>query len=111
MRIARYGGAIGHIRRLAITSEDTAQTTLPWFPAISRRKDPRFEWYARRYGQRCWELDALSPAFSVPALRRRLPGRIDMEAWGRAEVVERAELDSPVTVLTAWPGISRQASQ
>jgi len=66
-RIARYGGAI-EVRRLAITDCDTRDAELSWFSADEKRKDPRYAWFVKHYGHRCWELDAMSPV----VLRQRL---------------------------------------
>ena len=47
------------VRRIALTREQT--------PACRRSlrrirsKDPRFRWFVRNYGDRCWELDAMDP--------------------------------------------------
>jgi hypothetical protein len=59
-RLERYGGLID-ITRVALTVDD-ATPTLPSFPASDKTKDPRYKWFVERYGQTCWELDALNPA-------------------------------------------------
>jgi len=43
-------------------------------------------------------------------VERAILERIDPEAWHRADAAERAECESLHTILNAWPGISRQAS-
>jgi hypothetical protein len=88
-RLNRYRGDV-IIRRLALEQGDCTDA-LPWFPVESKIRDARFGWYWRRYGSRCWELDALSPVL----LRQR---------------VEKAERESLIAILSGWPGISRQAS-
>ena len=63
---------------------------LPSFPASDKKKDPRYKWFVRNYGNRCWELDAMDPndlracveqadrgadrARGVETLRPRQPG-------------------------------------
>ena len=37
--------------------------------------------------------------------------RFNHGAWNRAEVVERFEREALLTILSAWPGISRQAQK
>ena len=58
-RLRRYGGDHVELRRIALLKEDVAG--LPSFPASAKRRDPRYEWFRRRSGDRCWELDAMDP--------------------------------------------------
>jgi hypothetical protein len=108
-RLAEYDGNVDVIR-LALTEEDTGGT-LPWFPASAKRKDPRHAWFVKRYGQRCWELDAMNPVVLRDRVEQAILARLDHAAWARAENVERAERDSLTSILNRWPGISRQASK
>jgi hypothetical protein len=100
-RIKTYGGVIDLVR-IALTDEDT-RGELPFFATDSKRRDPRFGWYASRYGARCWELDALSPVTLRGRLEQAIGQRLDHQAWARAEVAERAECESLAAVLSAWP--------
>jgi len=108
-RLSAYGGNV-QIIRLALSKIDTYVGNLPSFLAITKQKDPRYNWYVKRYGRDCWELDALSPV----VLRQRVEGaireRLDHDAWQRAEVVEAAEKESLTDILSRWPGISGQAT-
>jgi hypothetical protein len=101
-RLRAYGGNVRLIR-LALTASDT-RGDLPSFPAKSKRRDPRFRWFVDRYGSRCWELDALSPVVLRERLEQAILTRIHRAAWERAEVTERAECESLVTILNSWPG-------
>ncbi len=72
-RLDRYGGT-AEIRRLAIDESDASEDSgLPDFDADTKIGDARYEWFVRRYGRRCVELDALSP----PVLRKRLHDAIE----------------------------------
>jgi hypothetical protein len=108
-RLKDYGGVVDLIR-LALTEEDT-RSGLPWFATETKRQDPRFSWYWRRHGSRCWELDALSPVVLRERVEQAIVERLDLAAWKRAEVVEHAERDSLTSILNAWPDISGQASE
>jgi len=107
-RLRKYGGNV-EVIRLALDSFD--RVGLPWFSAKEKKRDPRYKWFVEWYGDRCWELDAMSPV----ALRKRVDdaihGRLDLVAWGRADNAERAETESLSTILARWPAISRQASK
>jgi hypothetical protein len=50
------------LRRLAILEPEARDLQLPSFPASDKRHDSRYQWFVDRYGDTCWELDALSPA-------------------------------------------------
>jgi hypothetical protein len=99
-RLERYDGNI-EIRRIALDRADTA--TLPGFDLSDKRSDARHDWYARNYGARCWELDAMSP----PDLRRRVGARIigeisDLEAWELSQKAEAAEIETLRIVSDNW---------
>lgn len=102
-RLEKYGGQVELIR-LALDSRDTS-LGLPSFEADSKRRDPRHAWYRRLYGATCWELDALSPVLLRQRVEDAIVARIDGDAWTRAEIAERAELESLSTILSAWPGL------
>jgi hypothetical protein len=102
-RLERYRGSASIIR-LALTSDDVAGD-LPWFSVESKSRDPRYRWFRDRYGDRCWELDALSPVILRERTRLHIIERIDPDAWGRADTAERAEIESLSTILNAWPGV------
>ena len=101
-RLTRYGGH-ATIVRLALDARDIqADSELPWFPAADKTADSRHAWFIERFGQRCWEVDALSP----PVLRDRLDEAIgdmlDLDAWSHAVSIERAEIDSMQSILGNW---------
>ena len=104
------GGEVD-VRRLAIAEADTADPELSWFPTSDKQKDPRHTWYVNRYGPRCWELDALNPVVLRDRVELAIVNELDLDAWERASVAERAEQDSIVGILNTWPGISGQASK
>jgi hypothetical protein len=110
-RLREYGAWV-RLYRLALDAEDVASEDLPAFDASTKRTDPRYGWYRDRYrNPRCWELDALSPVILRKRVEQAILDRLDLTAWNRAEVTEKAERESLNTILTAWPGISRQASE
>jgi hypothetical protein len=110
-RLEAYGGSV-HVLRLALSVEDIGNGNLPFFSAHDKRRDPRFQWYRQYFRHpRCWELDALSPVILRDRVEQAILHRLDRDAWDRAEQTEAAEQESLTTILTAWPGISRQASK
>jgi hypothetical protein len=106
-RLREYGGVVDLVR-IALTDQDTA-TDLPSFATETKRLDARYRWYLKRYGARCWELDALSPVVLRDRLEGAILARIDHDAWRRADIAERAECESLASVLDAWPGMARSS--
>jgi hypothetical protein len=103
-RLAEYGGSV-EIQRVALNKEDVANRGLPWFDASTKTKDPRYKWFARKYGNKCWELDALSPVVLRERIGSYIRGNIDIEYWARCEVTERAERESLVEIMGSWKNL------
>ena len=99
-RFARYDGTHIKLRRIALTSRQT--TVLPSFPASDKRKDPRYSWFVRNYGHRCWELDAMDPNNLRNCVKREIVKLIEPAAWKRCEAVNKAEQESLRTILGKW---------
>lgn len=107
-RIPQYGGDV-LIARIALTRRQIEVGDLPFFEAETKKGDSRFEWFVKRYGRRCWELDALNPTTLRDAVEAAIWSRLDLPIWRRAAQAEEAERESLLSILNAWPGISRQA--
>jgi hypothetical protein len=103
-RLTRYEGHHVVLKRIALTQSQTRG--LPSFPASDKRKDPRYGWFVRTHGQRCWELDAFDPNELRDCVRKAIKAEIlDKEAWQRCKVIERAERGSLRHVMHNWkPG-------
>lgn len=101
-RLSRYGGDHVTVKRIALTREDVHLAGLPSFPASDKRKDPRYEWFTRSFGQRCCELDAMDPNNLRSRVENEIQGLIEPTEWDRCVVVNRAEQESLRTVLDQW---------
>jgi hypothetical protein len=114
-RLREYEGW-ARLHRLALTEADT-RSGLPSFkaetkgPSATSNGDPRYRWYVSNYGPDCWELDALSPVILRDRLEQAIVDRLDLDAWERADVVEKAERESLTSILSTWPTISGRASK
>jgi hypothetical protein len=91
-RLDKYGGNHVELRRIALTREQVRG--LPSFPATDKRKDPRYRWFVSRYGQQCWELDAMDPNDLRDCVEKEIMELIEPVAWERSETVNRATRDS-----------------
>jgi hypothetical protein len=103
-RLAKYGGDHVVLRRIALLREHLSG--LPSFPAADKKRDPRYRWFIRNFGKRCWELDALDPNNLRRIVQQAITAEIEPEAWKRCTVVEQAERESLRTVLDSWKGAS-----
>jgi hypothetical protein len=101
-RFAKYDGDHVSLKRIALTREQVSGL-LP-FRARDKKKDPRYAWFVRNYGQRCWELDAMDPNDLRNCVKREIKKLIEPVAWKRCEVVNRAEQESLRTILQKWKG-------
>jgi hypothetical protein len=99
-RLANYDGDHVTLKRIALTREQVVG--LPSFPATDKRKDPRFRWFSRNYGKRCWELDAMDPNDLRDVVEDAIRELIEPVAWKRCEVVNQAEQESLKTILEKW---------
>ena len=111
-RLSRYGGS-AMIHRLALAEHDVdTDTDLPFFPASDKTGDPRYNWFVNRFGRRCWELDAMPPPELRDRVEETIVDLIDMDAWNRSLLVEKAEVDSMSLFAAEWKkSISVQASK
>lgn len=102
-RCDRYGAAV-EIIRVAVTADDIRTLELPHFPA--KTSDSRYQWYARRYGLKAWELDAMSPPVLRTKVTDAIRARMDMAAWEHSLMVEHAEIQSMTQLFSTWKNLS-----
>lgn len=101
-RLERYGGR-AKIIRLALDDRDIqSDSKLPWFPASDKTTDSRHQWFVKKYGQRCWEVDALSPPVLRDRLDEAIADTLDLDAWNHAVSIELAERESMQSILGNW---------
>jgi hypothetical protein len=100
-RLAEYGANI-QLQRVALTAGDVEYRDLPSFDLDDKEKDPRCKWFRERYGEDCWELDALSPVLLREAVAEAITGVIDTDAWAEADKIEAAEVESLDKILVEW---------
>jgi hypothetical protein len=97
------------IVRVALTAEDVEAPSLPSFDADTKRGDPRWREYVERYGDKCWELDALSPVVLRERVDAAIMSRLDVDAWNRYVDAERLELESITAIVKTWQGLAEVA--
>ena len=95
-RLHRYGGA-ARIVRLAITATDVIDAQrigLATFSADTKTADARHNWFVERFGQRCIELDAMSPPMLRERVHKAVSELIEPEAWAHSLKIQAAEIES-----------------
>ncbi len=93
-RMDRYGGD-AELIRLAVTPEHIARLDPSvLFSAHEKRKDSRYPWFLRTYGERCCELDALNPNTLRDLVEGAITDRIDWEQWHDAQADECGEREA-----------------
>ena len=91
-RLEKYGGTHVMLNRIALNAINAHGLTS--FPASVKKKDPRYKWFVERYGDECWELDAMDPNDLRSCVEEAIEAEIEPVAWARCEVVQRAEQES-----------------
>jgi hypothetical protein len=99
-RLEKYDGDHVEVKRIALVREQLAG--LPSFPAADKDGDTRYDWFVRRYGKRCWEIDALDPNVLRTCVEEKIRALISWEEWDRCEVVNKAERESLQGFMTNW---------
>jgi hypothetical protein len=100
------------IRRIALTAEDTVSLGKPTrFPAATKKKDSRYGWFTRNYGDWCWELDALSPNVLRERVESAILAELDPETWDRYVHAEKVELEAIKATCRSWTSILQQVSK
>jgi hypothetical protein len=98
-RLEEYGATL-KLRRVALTRNILKD--LPSFKPETKSQDPRYRWFMKHIRTQCYELDALPP----PVLRARVESEIrmliDLDLWGHAKMVERAQVDSMQIFHKSW---------
>ena len=93
-RLERYAGR-ATVKRIALTPDDVAPgTSLPHFDAATKITDSRHSWFTRRYGTKCWELDAMSPVDLRDRVADAIWSMLDHDVWNRALLTEKAEREA-----------------
>lgn len=90
-----------------MTPDQIGAFALPTFSAETKSRDARYHWFHDHHGTVCCELDALDPNLLRQTVEDAIVARIDWVRWGRAEVVEHAELQSLGDFLASYKGAAR----
>jgi hypothetical protein len=88
------------VKRLALNMDQVEAFSPP--PNPTKMSDSRASWYVEKFGETCWELDALEPAFIAGLIRGAVEGIRDQELWNIGLERERAARDHLAAVAGKW---------
>jgi hypothetical protein len=100
-RLERYGANIA-IERIALLESDVFGGELPSFAAVSKSGDTRFKWFVDNFGNKCWELDAMSPVTLRECVQTSITCKLDLDAWYRAIDIEQVQKASMQQFHQSW---------
>jgi len=86
-RLSRFAGQPVNLRRIALNMDQIEEFQPP--PNFAKETDSLFKSYKKKYGNECWELDALQPSFIESLVEENITGLLDMDQW--EETVGREE--------------------
>jgi hypothetical protein len=108
-RFKKYDG--GHVKLQRISLKVEQLPGLPSFPASDKSKDPRYKWFIKNYGGRCWELDAMDPNDLREIVEEQIKRNIlDQEAWERCRKCQVAEQASLRAAMESWTALKGAAN-
>jgi hypothetical protein len=103
-KLEHYSGRELNWRRLAVTSEDFANPEIIGFPVKKKGRPGYWRPYLNQYGDRCVEVDAISPNEIRDRLRKAIESHINQEEWGRLKRTEELERQSVLEVVRGLGG-------
>jgi hypothetical protein len=97
-RFSKYGRKHGlhiQVKRIALTMQQVRKYKLP--PNVTKRKDTRSPKYVAKYGDRCWEVDAIPPEELQRLVTQAIEEHIDGGTWNadlQREIRDKADLEA-----------------
>lgn len=91
------------VRRLALDMDQIKKHKPP--PGFAKEDDTLYPTYRAEFGDKCWELDALSPATIAKLIRDELGGLIEPESWSVAKGAEEANKERMEKLVRHWDDV------
>jgi hypothetical protein len=101
-RIAEFGGDHIEFQKIALTLEQAQAGSLTSFSVETKKKDKRYAWFKKNYGDRCWELDALDPRQLRDLVEAEIITLINPDLWEQQEAIQEREKQSLEVNLRWW---------
>lgn len=103
-RLSNYGASKDDysLSRITLTRNDLRR--LPSFPAADKKKDPRHDWFVRRYGNRGWELDAMDPNTLRDRVQSQIARYVNPKDWEEHQLIEALQMEMTKRIARAMAG-------
>ena len=111
-RLDIFGCGDVELERIALNIDQVRDFNLP--SQTVKEKDKRTPGYKKKFGDQCWELDALAPEKLVELVDSEICRRIDIDVWNRVvdqEAEDHRVLDEALPFLEALREAKGQAAR
>ncbi len=88
-RLSMFSDSNVKVKRLGLNMDQVKKYNPPPNPA--KESDRRFAGYVKRFGKKCWELDALEPKIINAIVEKNIKALIDDKKWKKTDRRENAE--------------------
>lgn len=100
-RLIKYSdGCPITVDRIALNMDQIEKYNPP--PNYAKASSSRFDWYVDKFGDECWELDALKPQVIVDLITEAINPYIDRDLWDETEEEETAKREHLEMLSTHW---------
>lgn len=104
-RFHLFGADNVEVRRLALNMDQIRQYNPP--PNPVKPTDVRTSGYAAKFGESCWELDALEPKTLINLIHSETQGLIDFVAWNAMFERERKDRSILLDISNFYPDVAK----
>lgn len=91
------------VRRIALNMDQIEEHEPP--PNYAKASSSRFDGYVAKYGEECWELDALEPSFIVELIETEIEKFIDTAAWEDCDKEENEKRHHLEQLYPNWTAV------
>lgn len=102
-RLEMFSGCTIDLRRIALNMNQVEEYNPP--PNFAKETDSRFADYHDKFGEDCWELDALEPSVINQLIEDELMTFLDLEDFEARKEVETENRELLVKAAENWPDV------
>jgi hypothetical protein len=95
-RLSMFSGGNVKVKRLGLNMDQVKKYDPPPNPA--KETDRRFNGYVKKFGKKCWELDALEPKVINAIVEKNIKALIDDKLWKKTDRREEREKDAMLEI-------------
>lgn len=95
-------GAKVQIKRIALNMEQVQEYNPP--PNFAKDTDKRYPAYKAKYGEKCWELDALRPEVMAELIDKQIRSYLDLGQFEKMQAEEREQEQELFAIAANYAG-------